>query len=410
MTLTRTDVEALDAADPLGATRDRFHLPDGLIYLDGNSLGALPRGVAVALDDVIERQWGVDLIRSWNANGWWDAPRRVGDALGRLLGAGPGQVVVCDSTSVNLYKLLVAALRLRPGRSVIVSEAENFPTDLYIAGSVAGQARASVRLADPDDVAASLDDDVAVVALTHVNYRTGRMHDLPAVTAAAHDVGALVLWDLAHSAGAVPLDLDDDDVDLAVGCGYKYLNGGPGAPAFLYVARRHQARLEQPLTGWHGHARPFAMVAEYEPADGITRALTGTPPILGVAALEAALHAFDGVTMAELRAKSLVLTELFVALVEQRCAGHPVALVSPREPERRGSQVCFTHPEAYAVVQALIARGVIGDYREPSILRFGLAPLYVRRVDVWDAVEQLVAVLEGDEWRRPEFAERSAVT
>jgi kynureninase len=406
--ITRGQAEALDAADPLAPLRVRFRLPPGVIYLDGNSLGALPAGVAARVAHVVEQEWGTDLIRSWNTNGWWEAALRIGERLAPLLGAGPGQVAVCDSTSVNLYKLLVGALRLRPDRRVVVTEADSFPTDLYLTQSVADQLGATVRPCDPTDVAASLDDDVAVVSLTHVNYRTGAMHDLAGVTAAAHAVGALVLWDLAHSAGAVPLALDAAAADLAVGCTYKYLNGGPGSPAYVYVATRHQDALRQPLTGWHGHADPFAMAPTYQAAPGIARTLVGTPPMLSLAALEAALDAFDDVGLEELRAKSISLCELFVALVEARTAGF--SLVSPREPSRRGSQVSLSHPQGYAIVQALIARGVIGDYREPGILRFGFAPLYVRHVDVWDAVEHLVAVLDRGEHEHPEHARRSAVT
>jgi kynureninase len=407
---SRDDALALDASDPLAHCRARFHLPVGVVYLDGNSLGALPVGVAARLDEVVEQEWGVDLIRSWNANGWWEAPRRVGDRLGGLVGAAAGQVVVGDSTSVNVAKLLTAALRMRPGRPVIVTEAGNFPTDLYIAAEVARTHGATIRFADPARVQDALTDDVAVLLLTHVDYRSGRMHDLAGLTAAAHAVGALVLWDLAHSAGAVPLDLDGDRVDLAVGCGYKYLNGGPGAPAWLYVAERHQPHLDQPLPGWHGHARPFAMEAEYEPAAGVTRALTGTPPLLSMAALEAALHAFDGVTMLELRAKSLALTDAFIALVDERLAGHGFQVATPRAHALRGSQVSLAHPDAYPLVQALIARGVIGDFREPDLLRFGFAPLYIRFADVWDAVEQLLDVVTTGEWDDPRFTLRSTVT
>jgi len=408
MAIARDDAVALDDKDPLAHCRARFRLPRGVIYLDGNSLGALPVGVAKRIDDVIEREWGADLVTSWNRNGWWDAPRRVGERLGLLIGAEPGEVVVGDSTSVNLYKLLVGALRLRPGRGVVVTQEENFPTDLYIAQSVASQVGATIRFADPEVVKASLDDDVAVVMLTHVNYRTGAMHDLARVTADAHAAGALMLWDLCHSAGAVPVDLGAARADLAVGCGYKYLNGGPGAPSFVYVAERHQDAFQQPLTGWHGHARPFAMEGRYEAAPGISRVLAGTPAVLSMAALESALDAFDGVTVHDLRAKSVGLTQLFIELVDERLPGFEV--VTPRHPDARGSQVSLRHPDAYPMVQALIARGVIGDYREPGILRFGCAPLYLRHVDVWDAVDHLAKVVATNEWRRPEHAVRDAVT
>jgi kynureninase len=405
---TRRDCSALDRSDVLAQARDRFVLPPGIVYLDGNSLGALPVSVPERVRDVVERQWGTDLIRSWNTNGWWDLPRRVGDRIAPLVGAAPSEVIVCDSISVNLFKLLTAALRLRPDRRVILTEAGDFPTDGYVAASVASLHGAEVRAVGHDDLSDAIDGSVAVVAASHVSYRTGAMHDLAAVTARARGAGALVLWDLAHSAGVVPVDLGAAGADLAVGCGYKYLNGGPGAPAFLFVAGSLHEAFDQPLTGWHGHARPFAMEPAYEPAPGVSRAATGTPPVLSMAALDAALDAFDGIPLEAVRAKSVALTDLFARLVDERVPG--CAVVSPRDARRRGSQVCLSHPEAYAIVQALIARGVIGDFREPSILRFGFAPLYVRFVDVWDAVDHLVAVLEGDEWRRPEHRTRAAVT
>ena len=388
----------LDADDPLAGCRARFRVPDGLIYLDGNSLGALPVGVPGAVARTIEQEWGVDLIGSWNSNGWWDAPRRVGDRIGTLIGAGPGQVVACDSTSVNLYKLVVAARRLRPDRPAVVIDADDFPTDRYIVGSVAG-----------GSVARDIGPDTGVVVRSHVNYQSGRLHDLTAVTAEAHEAGAVVVWDLSHSAGVVPVELDAAGVDFAVGCTYKYLNGGPGSPAFAYVAARHQEALRQPLAGWIGHAQPFAMGPEYEPAAGISRVLTGTPPIVAMAALEAALDAFDGVAMVDVRAKSIALTSLFIELVEERF-GAAFALASPRPAAERGGQVSFAHPEAYAIKQALIARHVVGDFRQPDLVRFGFAPLYTRFVDVWDAVDRLAAVMAGGEWDRPAYRVRAAVT
>ncbi len=347
---------------------------------------------------VVEREWGDDLIRSWNLHGWWAGPRWIGDRIGGLVGAAPGQVVVCDSTSVNLYKLLVAARRLRPDRPNVLVDADDFPTDRYIVGSIAGAA-----------VARSLGPDVGVVVRSHVNYRSGQLHDMAAITAAAHDAGALVLWDLSHSAGVVPVALDAAGVDLAVGCTYKYLNGGPGAPAFAYVASRHQAKLDQPIAGWIGHADPFAMADAYEPDTGIRRVLSGTPAVLSMAALDAALDAFDGVALADVRAKSVALTELFIALVEDRLVDG-FRLASPRPVEERGGQVCLAHAEAYPVVQALIARGVVGDFREPDLLRFGFAPLYTRFVDVWDAVDRLEAVMTGAEWDTPSYRQRATVT
>jgi kynureninase len=407
---SRAACEALDAHDSLRAHRDAFDLPSGIIYLDGNSLGPLPRRTAEVLRDVVERQWGRDLIRSWNSNGWIDLPHRVGDAIGALIGAAPGQVVAADSTSVNLFKVLSGALAMRPGRSVVVSEAENFPTDLYIAEGVIAQlgGRHTLRRVTPATLDAALGPDVAAVVLTHVNYRTGALYDLAEVTARVHAAGALMIWDLAHSAGAVPVELDAAGVDLAVGCGYKYLNGGPGAPAFVYVARQHQETFRQPLSGWLGHAAPFTFEPSYRPASGIGRALCGTPAILAMSALEVGVQTVAAAGLPALRAKSVVLTSIFAARAAERCP--ELALASPAAPSERGSQICLRHPEAYAMVQALIDRGVIGDFRTPDILRFGFAPLYVRHVDAWDAVERLREVLDSEAWRRPEYQARKAVT
>jgi kynureninase len=409
---SRADALALDRDDPLAAFRARFRLPGGVVYLDGNSLGALPRATPARLAAVIEEEWGEGLIRSWNKYGWIELPRRVGDKIGRLIGARAGEVVVADSTSVNLFKLIAAALRLRPERRIIVSERENFPTDLYVAQGLIEllDARHELRLVTPETLAAALDDDVALVLLTHVNYRSGRMHDMPAVTRLAHRAGALMLWDLAHSAGALPVDLAASDADLGVGCGYKYLNGGPGAPAFLYVADRLQASFRSPLTGWLGHAAPFDFDPRYRPAPGIASAIVGTPPILSLAALEVGVDLALEADLAAVRAKSLALARLFMARVEASCAGLGLTLASPARDDERGSQVCYAHPEGYAVMQALIARGVIGDFRAPDILRFGFAPLYTSFADVWDAVETLRAVLASREWDRPEFRRRAAVT
>ena len=407
---TRADAEALDRIDPLRHLRDRFVLPDGLIYLDGNSLGPLPVGVRERVAAVVDREWGRDLITSWNTHDWIGLPARVGAKIARLVGAPADCVVAGDSTSVQLFKLIVAAARLRPDRRVVVTEPDNFPTDSYIIASAARLSGLDVRLCDPADVAASLADDVAVVALTHVDYRTGRMYDAPAVTAAAHGAGALMSWDLCHSAGAVRVHLDEWDADLALGCGYKYLNGGPGAPAFAYVHRRWHDQLDQPLSGWMGHAAPFALERDYRPAPGIARVQTGTPSVLSMATLDAALDAFEGVSMDDLRAKSLALTDCFVALAEERLAAYGVNVEVPRDHRFRGSQVCLRHPGAYGLVQALIARGVVGDFREPDLARFGFAPLYLRFVDAWDAVEHLVEVLASREWERPSYGVRAAVT
>jgi kynureninase len=409
--ISRAQLAALDDADPLAPFRDRFAMPEAVIYLDGNSLGALPKATPTRIAQVIAAEWGESLIRAWNQHGWMDLPRRIGDKIARLIGAPPGTVVAGDSTSVNLFKLLAVALTLRPERRVIVSERSNFPTDLYIAEGLAALLGRGHRLVlvEPEEIVSALDGNAAIMMLTHVNYRTGLMHDMAALTAAAHAAGAIALWDLAHSAGAVPLDLTAADADLAVGCGYKYLNGGPGAPAFLYVPERLQPGLAMPLTGWLGHAAPFAFETGFRPAEGITRAIVGTPPILSLAALEIGVDLALEAPMALVREKSLAQTRLLAELAAQEC-GPALTLVSPREDFRRGSQVCFSHPEGYAIMQALIARGVIGDFRAPDILRFGVTPLTLRYIDLWDAVAVLRAVLEEESWRNARFRTRLAVT
>jgi kynureninase len=410
---TRLDCEALDRADPLAAMRDAFHLPGGVVYLDGNSLGPLPKATAARVREVVEEEWGVGLIRSWNDAGWFDKPRTLGDRLASMIGAGPGEVVVCDSTSVNLFKVVVAAAQLRPGRSVVVSDRDNFPTDLYMIEGATGLLEGyDRRLTSPDgpSLADVLDEDVAMVVLTHVDYRTGHMHDLTAVTEQVQRAGALMVWDLAHSAGAVPVDLNGAGADFAVGCTYKYLNGGPGSPAFVFAATRHQDQVSQPLSGWHGHARPFAFVPAYEAAEGISRFLCGTPPLLSYAGLEASLEMWAGVDLATVREKSLALTSLFMDLVGQQCAEWGLEVVTPREPDLRGSQVSLRHQEGYAVVQALIERGVIGDFRAPDLMRFGFTPLYLGFAEVWDAVTALRDVLEHEEWRAERFHRRASVT
>lgn len=410
--IARADCERLDLADPLASVRARFRLPTSTIYLDGNSLGALPARTAARIAEVVGKEWGDDLIRAWNLHGWISLPGRLGTRIAPLLGAHADEVIVADSTSVNLFKLAAAALRLSAPRRVIVSERGNFPTDLHVLQGLADMLGGAVelRLVARDDIASALDGEVALLVLTHVHYRTGALHDLAGLTARAHEVGAVALWDLSHSAGALEMFLDRDGADFAVGCGYKYLNGGPGAPAFLYVARRHQNLLRQPLSGWMGHAAPFDFVDEYRPAPGIARTLCGTPEVLGMAALAEGIATFDGVRMADVRAKSKALGDLFLARVEAVCGDCGFALACPRESDARGSQVSLAHPDGYAIVQALIAEGVIGDFRAPDVLRFGFAPLYIRYVDVWDAAERLSAVMRNGSWRDERFARRAQVT
>ena len=410
--LSRAALAALDASDQLGQLRDRFALPEGVIYLAGNSLGALPKATAHMMEQVVRREWGEGLVTGWTRHGWVDLPRSVGAKIARLIGAAPGEVLVADSISVNLFKLISAALQLRPGRRVILSERHNFPTDLYVAQGLRDLVgdRLELRLVETEDIEAALGEQTALLLLTHVDYRTGRMHDMAGLSAAAQRAGALVLWDLAHSAGAVPLDLRRAGVDLAVGCGYKYLNGGPGAPAFLFVAERWQAAARQPISGWFGHQAPFAFEPAYRPADGIGRFLAGTPPILSLKALEVGVDVLLEADQTALRDKSCRLTECFIRLVEERCVGLGLTVASPRDAERRGAQVALRHAEGYPIMQALIARGVIGDFRAPDLLRFGLAPLYLRFVDLWDAVETLRQVLLERAWDQPAFKQRAAVT
>ena len=424
---TLQDCRALDAQDPLRALRQQFTLPEGVIYLDGNSLGVLPTTAAARVAEAVTAEWGQGLIRSWNSAGWFELPQRLGNKIAQLIGAAPGEVVATDSTSINLYKVLSAALHIAaqdaPARKIIVSERSNFPTDLYIAEALCRERGYRLQLVEPEEITAALTAEVAVLMLTHVNYRTGAMHDMAAVTAAAHAAGVLTVWDLAHSAGAVPVALNAAKADFSIGCGYKYLNGGPGAPAFVWVNPKHADRFWQPLAGWWSHAAPFEFTPDYRPAAGISRYLCGTQPILSMTALECGL---DTVLAAEamggmqaLRKKSLALTDLFIQLVEERCAGHGLGLATPREHAMRGSQVCLTRTEgAYAIVQALIARGVIGDFRAGDggagkhldILRFGFTPLYIGFEDVWNAVEHLKQVLETAEWKKAEFNQKHAVT
>jgi kynureninase len=405
---SRAEAAVLDAASPLADRRSLFDLPEDLIYLCGNSLGALPRAVAERVPHVVRREWGDGLVGSWNSADWTRLANRVGARIAPLIGAAEKDVTVGDSTSVTLFKTIVAAARMRPERSVVLVEPTTFPTDGYIADGAARAVGMKLRWTTPGALEDAFDDDVAVAVLNHVDFRSGALLDMEAVTAAAHDNGVLTLWDVCHSVGALPIDVTTTSADFAVGCTYKYLNGGPGSPAFVWVAPQHQDRVDQPITGWWGHARPFEMGPDYEPASGIDRMVVGTPPVLALSALESALTLFDEVSMSDLRSASLSLTDLFISLVEARA--HDFEMITPRAHERRGSQVTLRHPLAYPLVRALAARRVVGDFRTPDVLRFGFAPLYVRHVDVWDAVEHLVGVLEQDEHLDPAYDERQRVT
>jgi kynureninase len=410
MSLTRDDCIALDRADPLASARESFVLPAGVNYLDGNSLGALPKGVAARVARTIGDEWGAGLIRSWNVAGWYAAPGRIGAKLARLLGAAPQQVTVTDTISVNLFKLLVAAARLRPGRRTILAERGNFPSDNHIVDSVVRMLGLEARFVPAAEITAAIDQDTAVVELSHVNYRTAEIQDMAAVTAAAHHHGALIVWDLAHSSGALQLSLDQDRADFAVGCGYKFLNGGPGAPAHVYVAERHLSALDQPLTGWFAHAAPFAFQDDFARADGIRAMLCSTPQMLSMTALEAALDVFNSIQMRDVQAKGRALGDLMIRLAEERLAPRGVGIASLRDGARRGNHVSLTHPEGYRIMQALIARGVIGDFRAPDVMRFGFGPLYVRHVDVFDAVEALEDVLKSGAWKDVPMREAGTVT
>jgi kynureninase len=411
--ITAANVKAMDAADPLAHKRAEFQLPDGKIYLDGNSLGALPLAVVDRLQATLLQQWGKDLISSWNNHGWIDLPQRVGEKIAPLVGAAAGQVICCDSISVNLFKLLANALQLRPGRPVILSATDNFPTDLYMAQGLAalqGEAQCELQQVAETDLLAALNDTVAVVLLSQVNFRSGAILPMQEITAAAHAAGALVIWDLAHSAGALPIALDECEVDFAVGCGYKYLNGGPGAPAFIYAAQRHHAKTQQPLSGWMGHQDPFAFKPEYHPAKGMQQFLCGTPPILSLVALDAALDVLADTTTEQRRQKSIALGALFVDLVRQCELADTLQLQSPTEPQQRGSQLAWSHPHAYGLCQAWIEHGVTADFREPDILRVGFSALYTRFMDIYQAIERLRAVIASGAQLGPRWQQRQKVT
>ncbi|MHA7880001.1 MAG: kynureninase [Saccharospirillum sp.] len=414
MTFTRQTLREWDTKDPLAPFRQEFDLPDGLIYLNGNSLGALPRAANQRVRTVVEQEWGQGLIRSWNTADWVNQPQRLGEKIAPLIGAHAEEVIVADSTSVNLFKVVAAAMamQLPDGRTEIITEPGNFPTDRYIlqglCQSLAGEP--TLTTVPASDIPDCISQNTAVVVLTHVHYKTGRMHDMAAITRKAHESGALVVWDLSHSTGAVPVDLNGVGADFAVGCGYKYLNGGPGAPAFIFVAKRFHGQVAQPLSGWFGHSAPFAMLDDYEAVGDIRQMLTGTPSVVANSLLEVGLDLFARVDMPLLREKSVRLTDTFITLVEEACAPYGFELATPRNSEVRGSQVSLRHAEGYAIMQALIDRGVIGDYRAPDILRFGFAPLYVRFEDVWRAVDTLKAVMEGGVWQDERYQKRQAVT
>jgi kynureninase len=400
---------SLDEADGLASARERFRIPDGLIYLDGNSLGALPAATQSRVDELIRDQWGKDLIASWNTHDWIDAPLRIAAKLAPIVGAQADELAIADSTSVCLFKLLSAAVRARPRRRIILTQEGNFPTDTYVAGGLAEMLGLDLRRAAPDDIIRAIGEDTAAVTLTHVDYRSGARFDMRAINDAALAAGTLVVWDLSHSAGAVQLDLNGTGCQLAIGCGYKYLNGGPGAPAFLYVAKNLQGDLQSPLQGWMGHAQPFAFEEGYRPVGGMARFLTGTPSVIALAALEAGLDTFNGIAMADIEAKSRALLALFIGEVERRC-GEEIRLYGPRDLARRGSHVCFAHSEGYAVMQALIERGVVGDFRAPDLMRFGFTPLYTRFEDAWRAADALAEILRTRDWDRPRFKQRGKVT
>ena len=408
--IARSHALDLDARDPLAHARERFQIPNGVIYLDGNSLGCLPKTVAPRLRDAVAKEWGEGLIRSWNNAGWYTAPQRVGAKIAKLIGAAADEVIVTDSTSVDLFKVLAACLRLRPSRSTIVGVHGDFPTDAYIAAGIANLAGKRIVRVDANALAQSIDAETAIVVLTHVNYKSAAIHDMAAITRAAHAKGALVVWDLSHSAGVMPLELSKLDADFAVGCGYKHLNGGPGAPAYIYAAKRHHEAIDHPLTGWLGHADPFAFAADYAPAKGMDKLLTGTPPILSLLALDAALDAFEGLDLHQIRTKVESLTGLFVALGEEPLLRHGFTLGSPRDAKQRGAHVALYHPEGYAIMQAIIARGLIGDFRAPDVVRFGFAPLYTRHIDVFDAVALIDDVMRERAWDTPDFKARKSVT
>ncbi len=414
--ITFEQCQQWDAEDELANLKSQFDLPQGVIYLDGNSLGAKPIKAMDCAQQVINQQWGTDLINSWNKAGWWDLPVRLGNKIGQLVGALENETVVTDTTSMNLFKVLATAIGIQqqhPTRKTIIAERDSFPTDLYmIEGFMAliNQGYKLQLIDQPEDLPQYLDEQTAVVVLSHVNYRTGYLHDMAAVNQQAHAQGALIIWDLCHSIGAVPIDLNGSNSDFAIGCTYKYLNGGPGSPAMLWVHSRYQTAFNQPLSGWWGHAKPFAMDVSYTPADNVRRYLCGTQPIVSMSLVECGVDIFLQTDMQALRQKSLRLTDVLIQLLEQECAGYDLTLITPREHLHRGSHISVRHPHGYAIVQALIARGVIGDYREPEVIRLGVTPLYLSFCDIWQAVQHLKQVLVSQEWAQPQFQTRRQVT
>ncbi|MDG1438748.1 MAG: kynureninase [Emcibacteraceae bacterium] len=412
MTLTRDDFVALDKTDPLRKFADEFHLPDGVIYLDGNSLGAMPKVAKARALEVIEQEWGEDLIKSWNKAGWFNLVEKLGDKVATLIGADKGEVIYADTTGLNVYKLVAAALDLNPDRKQIVMEGSNFPTDNYMVQGLIKQLDRGheIRFVEDGDILDAITDDVSVVCLTHVHYKTGHLHDMAAITKKAHAVGALVVWDLCHSAGALPVDLNGCNVDFAVGCTYKYLNGGPGSQSFMFVAKRHQGKAAQPLTGWWGHDTPFGFERDYRPRKDVRQFSTGTEPIVSLAMSEVGLDIFLRADMNLIREKSLKLCDLFIQLIEERLGGYDFEIVTPRDHSKRGSQVSISSKNGFPIMQAVIDAGVIGDFRAPDIMRFGFTPLYVSYVDVWDAIDRLVKIMENGTWDQEEFKQVGSVT
>ena len=409
----QVQLDEIDRNDPLAAKRDEFALPPNTVYLDGNSLGCLSIAARDRAREVVDLQWGRDLIKSWNQHGWIDLPVRIGEKIARLIGAGPGQTICCDSTSINIFKLLSIALQMRSGRCIILSQEDNFPSDLYMADGLRhllGADKLQLSLCAENEIESALHDKIAVLMLTQVNFRTGRLLDMQRLTERAHALGILVIWDLAHSAGVLPIELDACQVDFAVGCGYKYLNGGPGAPAFAYVAQRHHEHLHQPLSGWMGHARPFQFNAQYSPAPNITQLLAGTPPVLSMSVLDAALEVYRDIDILQLSRKASALSELFRIMVERSPELRDMQLVSPIEPQQRGAQLAYRHPQAYAICQALIAHGIIADFRAPDLLRVGFSPLPLRYTDIGTSVSVLTEIMRSESWRDPQYATRSKVT